>query len=217
MLLYLNQPIKINFNIGLDTNLTSSIVLRYRKPNGDTGEFTNIQILDASSGSCFYNVLNNELDELGAWSLWSYIETAEGFFPGSPMNITVRAEGGGIVSRETAKAYLGITDTTYDTKIDLLIPVVEQTYLDIRNVPFETDPTGEVTVYPAGSDITASEMIGYKLSTSTFSMSTPFGVGKASESIDSYSVSYTGNASADMFNGYPKGIVSGIVRYIDGR
>ena len=107
------------------------------------------------------------------------------------------------------KDYLDITDTSKDIKITALIPLVEQNYLDIRNIPFDTDENDDI-VYPPGADVVASEMIGYKLSTIKDS-----GRNVTSESIDSYSISY-GDASGSAGYGYPKSITSSITRYING-
>lgn len=116
-----------------------------------------------------------------------------------------------IVTTQFVKDYLGITTSVYDTKIDVLIPLVEQTYLDIRNVPFSLD--GTTIVYPIGSDVTASEMIGFKINNSNLKT---LGQIKQSESIDAYSVSF-GDSLAGGISGYPKTIVSQIKRYCDGR
>ena len=118
-----------------------------------------------------------------------------------------------IVELQFVKDYLGITDTSYDIKIVSLIPLVEQSYLDLRNVPWDVDSSGDI-VYPVGSDVTASEMIGFKLATSTFNKD--FGKIKQSESIDAYSASF-GDVLSGGAGGYPKSIISSIKRYVDGR
>lgn len=114
-----------------------------------------------------------------------------------------------ITTLSTVKAVLGITDTSKDTLINLYIPLVEQQYLDIRNAPWDKDPDDPDTiVYPIGADITASEMIGYKLSTGKTG-----GKEVASESIDSYSVSFTTGSTT---GGYPRTITSAIKKFING-
>jgi len=109
-----------------------------------------------------------------------------------------------IVDRSTVKLLLGITDTLSDRKIDSLIPLVEQNYLDIRKAPWDVK-NGEI-VYPIGSDITAAEMIGYKLA----AKSNP---DLQSETIGSYSYS---KSSSSKFMGYPIDIVGAIKKYIVG-
>lgn len=108
-----------------------------------------------------------------------------------------------ITTTSDVKTYLGISTTDYDNKIASLIPFVEQVYLRLRNAPFDEDEAGD-TVYPTGSDITAAEMIGYKLSQDTsfrFEKSTRLG---------NYSVSY-GDKS---IYGYPAEIIGAIKRYM---
>jgi hypothetical protein len=118
-----------------------------------------------------------------------------------------------IVTKEFFKSYFAITVNTWDVKIDALIPAVEQDYLDIRNVPFDTDDN-DLIVYPIGSDITACEMIAFKLSQSK----TIADAGKViqSETIDSYRGSY-GLSMTGSIQGYPKQIAGPIKSYADGR
>lgn len=114
-----------------------------------------------------------------------------------------------ITTLQDVKDYLGITDTSQDAKIEALIPYVEQIYLDIRNAPWDVDDMGDV-VYPIGSNITAAEMIGYKLKQSSDSEFRIVG----SESLGSYSVSYVDTGST--WKGFPASYVSGIKKYIRG-
>jgi hypothetical protein len=113
-----------------------------------------------------------------------------------------------ITTLADVKIILDITDTSKDAIITKYIPLIEQQYLDIRNCPWDIDPLTDDIEYPIGSDITAAEMIGYKLATSN--------KGKykevASESLDAHSISYVANSSG----GYPKSITSAIKRFING-
>jgi hypothetical protein len=121
-----------------------------------------------------------------------------------------------ITTLDEVKAFLGINDTSYDVQIEALIPLVEESYLMIRNAPFEKDVNGD-NVYPIGSNITSSEMIGYKLSTTANQSFTSTSYGKvvSSESLDSHSISYE-SGSGKFLGGYPKSIVSAIKVYING-
>ena len=100
------------------------------------------------------------------------------------------------------KSIAGITDTSKDTQISALIPIVEDDYLAIRGKAFETDSEGH-TVYPEGSLGTAAEMISYKLLTAKG------GVGVTSETIGDYSV----GLSSDLLRGYPRSTVQKIRRF----
>ena len=114
-----------------------------------------------------------------------------------------------IVDLTFVKTYLGIADTTQDSKILLLIPKVEADYLIIRGVPFKPGP-----VYPIGSDITASEMIAYKL-TKVFNMKEVYGNVTTNIKLDNYSETFS-DINSDSILGYPKSIVSNIQRFIKG-
>jgi len=112
-----------------------------------------------------------------------------------------------IVTIDFVKAYLGISDSAQDVKITALIPLVEETYLNIRNVPFALD--GETTVYPTGSDVTSAEMIGFKLAKRAD------GRLLKTEHIDGYSMALEGYLGSK--HGYPDDVITAIKRYIDGR
>ena len=114
-----------------------------------------------------------------------------------------------ITTLQDVKDYLCITDTSQDAKIEALIPYVEQVYLDIRNAPWDVDNMGDI-VYPIGSNITAAEMIGFKLQQSKDS---DFRI-VSGESLGSYSVSYSDTGST--WKGFPASITSSIKKYIRG-
>lgn len=102
------------------------------------------------------------------------------------------------------KTFYNISDTTKDVQISALIPVVEQEYLDVRNVPFEEDPADTI-VYPVGSDVVANMMINFQLS-----LIEDNGRVASSEKIGSYSISYEGSSGG---SGYPSSITGKIKRY----
>jgi hypothetical protein len=110
-----------------------------------------------------------------------------------------------IVTQAQVKTFLQITGTDKDDLITALIPAVEADYLRIRNAAF--DASGAITLYPDGSDLVASLMIGYNLNSSMAS-----GGAMKSESIGSYS--YT---RADTPSGYPDAITSRIDKYVSSR
>lgn len=107
-----------------------------------------------------------------------------------------------IISLEQYKAIVGITETSLDSRIEALIPVVEDDYLAIRGKEFDTDSEGN-TIYPVGSVSTAAEMISYKILTSKGN------VGTVSETIGDYAVGF----STDLLHGYPRSTVQKIRRY----
>ena len=215
MIIYESQSVRVNFNIGSDTTLIDEIKLNYRKPDGTEGLFSPVVIEDVAKGDIYYDADVGDFDTVGTWTLWSESIVQSDTFIGHPFFVEVNPIGTSITNKDFVKDHLGITVDTFDTKIENYILMTEQDYLKIRNIPFSLDADGN-TVYPIGSNVTISEMIGYKLSTNKFASGTPFGVAKQSESIDAYSVSF-GDSLAGGVGGYPKGIVSSIKRYCDGR
>ena len=109
-----------------------------------------------------------------------------------------------ITSIQNVKAVLGITDTERDVVISMLIPLVEQAYLEIRNRAFETDENTGAIIYPAGSELTAIEMIGYELGKRGRT------TGMKSESLGDYS--YTKDDPSG--GGYPVSIIQKIRRFV---
>lgn len=113
-----------------------------------------------------------------------------------------------IVTRNFVKEALGITGTTYDTRIDLFIPHVEADFESIRGIPFDEDSNDEI-YYPENAELIATQMIAYLIK--TMSLSSGVFSEMQSESIGSYS--YSKKAGTDMLMGYPKSIVGRIERY----
>jgi len=209
-MLYLNQALRQTIETGVLSAETNSIVLKYRKPDGIVYEK---EVILADPSGIYYAYWEvDELDQLGNWTFWVYIVTVDDRgFPGNPWTEEVVVEGQAIVTRDFVKSYLGITDDTYDFKIDGLIPLVEADYLRIRNIPWDLDVQGNI-IYPSGSNITCAQMIGYKLTQGNFSKD--YGKPVSSISLDNYSVSYD---LEKLSFGYPKDITSSIITYIYGR
>ena len=104
-----------------------------------------------------------------------------------------------ITTLSKARTILGISGR--DEVISALIPLVEEDYLAIRNKPFESED-GE-TIYPTGSELTAIQMIGYRINLQKSQ-------GVKSKSLGDHSVSY-----ADIGDGaYPKSITGSIKRFV---
>lgn len=108
-----------------------------------------------------------------------------------------------IITLDEYKAITGLKDTSKDSQIEALIPLVEDDYLIVRGKEWDKDSDGSI-IYPAGSKLTAAEMVTYRLST------LPGAVGYASESIGDYSM---GLDTHDMLHGYPRHIITKIRRF----
>ncbi len=107
-----------------------------------------------------------------------------------------------ITTLEKTKIVLGINDNRYDTRINTLIPMIEEEYLEIRNKPFETDELNNI-VYPANAELTAIKMVGYNL----FNISN---LNKKSESLGDYSVSFQDTIGT---SNYPASITGAIKKF----
>jgi hypothetical protein len=216
--IYEAQSIKLKFNIGIATTDTTSIVLKYRKPVEDysnrviEGTFTEtVEVETASTGDCYIEVPYGTMTPDGEWVLWSYVTATDGnIFIGDPYSESIKIPGVNITNKAYVKSYLGYTTTTYDFKIDALIPMYEALYLKIRNAPWPkvyNETTEElINMYPIGANTTIAQMIGYEINHGDDN-----GI-LTSEHIGSYSWSSDGKTS----NGFPIGITSVIKRYARG-
>jgi hypothetical protein len=77
-------------------NLEGNIaaVIKYRKPDGSTGEFA-AAVGDEVKGVIFHEVLEGELDASGWWSFWALVTFADGrTAAGEPAKIYIWTEGG---------------------------------------------------------------------------------------------------------------------------
>jgi hypothetical protein len=115
-----------------------------------------------------------------------------------------------IITREEYKQLSNTTDTSLDSMIDLLIPVVEEDFLTIRGAPFEVDDQDQVA-YPSGALLTAKLMLDWLLSPESRKA---LSGGKKSETIGKYSYSLQ---EIDGASGYPKAIIGRIETYVRGR
>jgi hypothetical protein len=126
-----------------------------------------------------------------------------------------------ITNLEEVKSYLGIPDSTLDDKINALIPVVENDYLIIRGKHF--DVNGGLIVYPVGANLTAIQMIAFRLNEfGNYSSSASGTLSRnsevSSENWGDHSISYDLSSEkvgvgSGSIKGYPKVIVDQIERY----
>jgi hypothetical protein len=54
-----------------------SAVIKYRKPNGKTGEFS-AAVGDSTKGVIFHECIEGDIDVSGWWSFWAFITFADG-------------------------------------------------------------------------------------------------------------------------------------------
>jgi len=61
----------------VDLEGIENAVIRYRKPNGSTGEFP-AAVDDSENGVITHECIEGEIDVSGWWSFWSFITFADG-------------------------------------------------------------------------------------------------------------------------------------------
>jgi hypothetical protein len=72
-----------------------SAVIKYRKPDGVTGEL-GAGIADSGKGVIFHECLEGEIDLSGWWAFWAFITFADGrTAAGETAKVFVWTEGGG--------------------------------------------------------------------------------------------------------------------------
>lgn len=199
--LKVNLAGRIKFTVDIENADVSTIVLKYRKPDNNTGTFSSVTY---DGGEYYVDVPVDTLDVEGVWTFWAYINNS---YSSDPFMRNVKAEGYELVSPTFVKAVTGIGET-HNTILPSLIRLCVNDYLTIRNAPFDTDENGN-TLYPPGSDITVSRMVGWKIKNITNDEYRSI----KSERIGDYSVTFEKGITNLS---YPETITSSIKRLIDG-
>jgi len=101
-----------------------------------------------------------------------------------------------IATLSEIKVLLQITDSTKDTLITALIPIVESDILEYLNNDFADE-------YPTALKVYVANMINFRIQKPKDGIS--------SESISRYSVSY--KSDAEFIAGYPSSIVKGLDKW----
>ena len=71
------SALRITLRTFTDLEDAVSARIRYRKPNGSTGEFTAV-IGDREQGIIFYEVKDREIDVSGWWKFWAFVTFFDG-------------------------------------------------------------------------------------------------------------------------------------------
>jgi hypothetical protein len=71
------SALRITLKTFTDLEGVTSAVIKYRKPNGKTGEFA-AAVGDPAKGVIFHECLENEIDASGWWFFWAFITFADG-------------------------------------------------------------------------------------------------------------------------------------------
>jgi hypothetical protein len=94
--IHINQSaIRITLKTFCDLAGVLSVVIRFRKPNGKTGEFV-AAVGDAETGVIFHECIEGEIDVSGWWAFWAFVTFADGrTAAGETSKVFVWFEGSG--------------------------------------------------------------------------------------------------------------------------
>jgi hypothetical protein len=72
-----------------------SAAIKYRKPNGKTGEFA-AAVSGTEPGAIIHECIEGEIDVSGWWAFWAFVTFADGrTAPGETAKVYIWKEGGG--------------------------------------------------------------------------------------------------------------------------
>ena len=71
------SALRITLKTFTDLEDVLSAVVKYRKPDGKTGEFA-AAVGDTAKGVIFHECIEGELDVSGWWSFWAFVTFADG-------------------------------------------------------------------------------------------------------------------------------------------
>ena len=71
------SALRITVRTFIDLEGITSAVIKYRKPNGSTGEFL-AAVSDPANGVIFHECIEGELDASGWWVFWAFVMFADG-------------------------------------------------------------------------------------------------------------------------------------------
>ena len=89
------SALRITLKTFTDLEDATEAVMKYRKPNGTTGELA-AAIGDTAKGIIFHECIEGEIDVSGWWVFWAYITFADGrTAAGETAKVFIWNEGGG--------------------------------------------------------------------------------------------------------------------------
>ena len=76
--IFKNQSaLRITLNTFIDLEGVISAVIKYRKPDGKTGELA-AAVGDTANGIIFHECIEGEIDVSGWWAFWAFVTFADG-------------------------------------------------------------------------------------------------------------------------------------------
>jgi hypothetical protein len=89
------SALRITIKTFCDLEGIISAVIRYRKPNGKTGELA-AAVGDTETGTIFHEVIEGEIDISGWWAFWAFITFSDGrTAAGEASKVYIWKEGSG--------------------------------------------------------------------------------------------------------------------------
>jgi hypothetical protein len=89
------SALRITVKTFIDLEGIISAVIKYRKPDGSTGEFA-AGVGDEAKGVIFHECIEGEIDLAGWWVFWAFITFADGrMAAGEAAEVFIWHEGGG--------------------------------------------------------------------------------------------------------------------------
>jgi hypothetical protein len=89
------SALRITVKTFTDLEGITSAVIKYRKPDGSTGEFP-AGVGDTAKGVIFHECIEGEIDMAGWWVLWAFITfTDDRTAAGEAAKVFIWNEGGG--------------------------------------------------------------------------------------------------------------------------
>jgi hypothetical protein len=71
------SALRITLNTFTDLEGIEAAAIKYRKPNGKTGDFE-AAVSDMANGVIFHECIEGEIDASGWWAFWAFITFADG-------------------------------------------------------------------------------------------------------------------------------------------
>jgi hypothetical protein len=89
------SALRITIKTFCDLEGVLSAVIKFRKPNGKTGELT-AAVGDTTKGAIFHECIEGDIDISGWWAFWAFVTFADGrTAAGEVAKVFVWNEGGG--------------------------------------------------------------------------------------------------------------------------
>jgi hypothetical protein len=89
------SALRIILKTFIDLEGVLSTVIKYRKPNGITGEFT-AGVSDTTKGNIYHECIEGDIDVSGWWVFWAFVTFADGrTAAGETARVFIWNEGGG--------------------------------------------------------------------------------------------------------------------------